>query len=109
MCKSCSYFSAWHIYFNSFGMEDINPNYIGIAAGIFTAASMLPQLVKIVREKKANDISIPMLLILITGLLLWIFYGIVKNDLPLIVTNAFSFLVNSLLVFFSLKYKKKKA
>jgi MtN3 and saliva related transmembrane protein len=89
-------------------MDELNPNYIGIAAGIFTAASMLPQLVKIIREKKADDISIPMLLILLTGLILWIFYGTLKNDLPLIVTNAFSLVVNACIIFFSLKYKKRR-
>lgn len=107
MCKSYSFNQEWHVYFNSLRMDEINPAIIGTAAGVFTAASMLPQLVKIVRDKKAEDISIGMLLILLSGLILWIFYGILKNDLPLIVTNAFSVVVNGLIVFFSIKYKKR--
>jgi MtN3 and saliva related transmembrane protein len=89
-------------------MEELNPNYIGIAAGVFTAASLLPQLVKIIREKKANDISVSMLLILMAGLMLWIFYGILKKDLPLIITNSFSLVLNALIIIFSLKYKKRE-
>lgn len=80
--------------------------YIGVAAGVCTGISMLPQLIKLIREKKAEDISIPMILILLSGLGLWIWYGIVQKDWPVIITNSFSFFVNLLLVFFAFKYKK---
>jgi MtN3 and saliva related transmembrane protein len=98
----------WHINFNSYGMDEINPAFIGIVAGVFSAASLLPQLVKIIREKKAHDISISMFLLLFTGLALWIFYGIMKKDLPLILTNAVSLATNALIIYFSLKYKKRE-
>ena len=81
-------------------------SYVGIAAGILTAVSMLPQLVKIVREKKAEAISYFMLVILLAGIGGWIWYGILKNDYPIIFTNIFSFVVNSTIVIFSVKYKK---
>jgi MtN3 and saliva related transmembrane protein len=84
-----------------------HPEYIGIIAGVFTAASLLPQLIKIVRQKKAEDISILMLIVLFIGLSLWVFYGVLKTDWPLIVTNSFSLLINVLIVIFSLKYKQK--
>jgi MtN3 and saliva related transmembrane protein len=87
-------------------MSSIDPNVIGIAAGVFTSTAMLPQLIKLIKEKKADDISIPMLLILISGLSLWIWYGIMKKDWAIIGTNIFSLLVNALMVFFSFKYKK---
>jgi MtN3 and saliva related transmembrane protein len=83
-------------------------SYIGIVAGICTAVSLLPQLIKIVREKKAEAISGFMLLILLAGLALWIWYGIMKEDYPIIITNAFSFIINSLIIYFTLRYKKKK-
>jgi len=86
---------------------DINPNIIGIAAGVCTSASMLPQLIKIIKEKKAGDISIPMVLILLTGLSLWIWYGFMKEDWAIIVTNIFSLLVNILMLFFGFKYKDR--
>ena len=79
--------------------------YIGIGAGIFTGISMLPQLIKIIRDKKANDISFSMLLILLTGIAGWIWYGILKKDYPIIITNGFSFIVNMLVFCFSLRYK----
>jgi MtN3 and saliva related transmembrane protein len=41
---------------------------IGIIAGIFTAASLLPQLIKIIREKKVEDLSAGMSITLMVGL-----------------------------------------
>ncbi len=81
-------------------------SYIGIVAGVCTAISLLPQLVKIIKKKKADDISYFMLFILIIGLSGWTWYGIEKNDYPIILTNAFSVLVNLLIIFFTIKYKK---
>jgi len=82
-------------------------NFIGIIAGSFTAASLLPQLIKIIKEKKADDISVVMLLILFAGLASWIYYGFLKKDYPIIITNSFSLLVNSLIIIFRIKYKKE--
>lgn len=80
--------------------------YIGIIAGILTSISLFPQLVKIVNEKKAEDISYFMLFMLILGLGCWIWYGILKNEWPIIWTNIFAVLMNILLIVFSVRYKK---
>lgn len=79
---------------------------IGFIAGIFTGISLLPQLIKIVKEKKTEAISIWMLVILMAGLALWTTYGFLKNDLPIIITNAFSMLVNVIILILRLKYGK---
>src|SRR4051812_14460541 len=81
--------------------------WIGITAGVFTATSMLPQVIKVFKEKKAEDISLLMLIVLLTGIALWIVYGSFKKDLPIIATNAFSLLVNLVLIVLRIKYKKK--
>ena len=84
-------------------MNDIS-QYVGIGAGILTSVSMLPQLFKIVKEKRAENISYLMLFILLAGIAGWVWYGILKSDYPIIVTNCFSFLVNVVIIFFSVKY-----
>jgi len=81
--------------------------FIGIAAGVCTSVSLLPQLIKIIREKKADDISFFMLAILITGLGLWVAYGIAKTDYPIIITNSFSVLVNLAVIVCTIIYKRK--
>lgn len=82
--------------------------FIGIGAGILTSASMLPQLIKTFKEKKAEDLSLVMILILLSGIGGWIWYGILRNDLPIIFTNSFSLILNVILLFFRFKYDSNK-
>jgi MtN3 and saliva related transmembrane protein len=80
----------------------------GVTASVFTAVSLIPQLVKLLREKKAENISLGMMIVLFVGLGLWAYYGFLKKDLIIIISNSFSFVINLLLGIFSLKYKKRK-
>ncbi|MBA4167494.1 MAG: SemiSWEET transporter [Chitinophagaceae bacterium] len=84
----------------------MNEEILGIAAGVCTSVSMLPQLFKIIKEKKAENISYFMMGILMVGLIGWVWYGSMKKDLPIILTNCFSILVNTLLIVFAIKYKE---
>ena len=77
----------------------------GIAAGVITCFSMVPQLVKVIREKKADDVSPWMLIILIFGLAMWVTYGIMKKDWPIIITNAFSCVLNITVLILRYVYK----
>ncbi len=89
----------------------MSQNYIqiiGIGAGILTSISMLPQLIKTFKEKKAENISLVMILILLCGIGSWVWYGFLKSDMPIIFTNCFSFLLNSILLFLRFKYADKK-
>jgi len=81
---------------------------VGIVAGILTAFSMLPQLLKILKEKKAENVSVWMPIVLILGLVLWTVYGVLKKDWPIIATNSFSISLNAVLMFFRYKYREDK-
>lgn len=81
---------------------------IGIAAGVLTAVSMLPQVIKTIKEKKAEHVSPLMLIILISGVALWVVYGIMKKDLPIIFTNSFSVLINVTMLLLRWKYRDSK-
>jgi len=85
----------------------IDENILGIAAGTLTSVSMLPQLIKVIREKNVDDLSWIMILVLILGLSLWVWYGFLKNELPIIFSNAFAVLVNLTLLICYFLYKKK--
>lgn len=80
---------------------------IGILASILTAISMFPQLIKLLKEKKADDISVTMLITLIIGLSLWIYYGIVKKDWIITISNSVSASVNLLVLILSIVFKRK--
>ncbi|HXR83319.1 MAG TPA: SemiSWEET transporter [Hanamia sp.] len=78
---------------------------IGIVASLFTGVSLLPQLIKLLKEKKASDISMWMLATLFTGLALWIWYGFRINDWVIVFANAVSLLLNILIVVINFHYK----
>jgi MtN3 and saliva related transmembrane protein len=80
----------------------------GIVAAVITGGSMIPQLVKTIKCKQAEGVSIFMIAVLMAGLALWTVYGIQKHDIPIMATNSFSFVVNAFLIFFGIKYKKVK-
>ena len=82
---------------------------MGLIAGVFTSVSQLPQLIKTIKEKEAKNLSLGMMIMLIVGVSLWIYYGFLRNDFPIIATNIFSDLVNVTLLFVSIRYKKKEA
>ena len=85
----------------------MDENILGIIAGILTSVSMIPQLIKVIREKDVKDISLLMLLVLISGLSLWVWYGFKKDELPIILSNAFAVLVNLSLLTCYMIYRKK--
>ncbi|GEN69070.1 SemiSWEET transporter [Chryseobacterium rhizosphaerae] len=85
----------------------MNENILGIIAGILTSVSMIPQLIKVIKEKNVEDISLLMLLVLISGLSLWVWYGFIKDELPIIISNSFAVLVNISLLICYIIYNKK--
>lgn len=79
---------------------------IGLFAGICTASSLLPQLIKTIKEKKAEEISKLMLFVLLTGVAGWVVYGFLRDDMPIIITNSFSLLLNIILIVLRFKYSR---
>lgn len=79
---------------------------IGIGASGCTAIAAVPQLVKLIKEKQADDISLIMLFILITGLGLWVTYGVLKHDWILIVSNFISLFLNSSVFILAISLKR---
>lgn len=80
---------------------------IGILAGILTSSSMIPQVVKTIKEKKAQEVSLTMLVVLMLGVATWVVYGIIRDDMPIIVTNSFSLLINITMIILRLKYNRR--
>jgi MtN3 and saliva related transmembrane protein len=81
---------------------------IGIAASIFTGVSLLPQLIKLLNEKRSSDISMWMLASLFAGLALWIWYGIRQNDWVIISANSLSLFLNACIVLLNFYYRAKE-
>lgn len=80
---------------------------IGFIAGILTTVAVLPQLIKSWKTKKVMDISPFMFAFLLGGVGMWVVYGILKMDYPIIITNGISFLLNLSMLLIMLRYKSK--
>ena len=62
--------------------------YLGFVAGALTVSSFLPQVVRTWRTKRTADLSLGMVALLVTSASLWILYGVVRRDWPVIATNT---------------------
>ncbi|GGH63223.1 MtN3 and saliva related transmembrane protein [Filimonas zeae] len=80
---------------------------VGLVAGICTSASLLPQLIKTFKTKKAGDVSVFMFIVMLAGNALWTFYGVTKSDLPIIATNIFALALNIVMLVLKFRFKNK--
>ena len=85
----------------------MDENILGLVAGGITSVAMLPQLIKVLKNKEVEDLSLLMISFLILGLSLWVWYGFIKDEWPIILSNAFAVLVNICLLIFYFTYRKK--
>jgi len=78
---------------------------IGLLAGSLTTAGFVPQIIKGYRTKKMGDVSLIMPVVLAAGMLLWLFYGIGLNDLPIVLWNAVALALNLTIVGLKLRFR----
>jgi MtN3 and saliva related transmembrane protein len=78
---------------------------IGFVAALFTTSGFVPQVFKIFRTKSTRDISLTMYLVLAIGTLLWLIYGVMLKELPLIVANSISLSLITSILLLKIRYK----
>jgi len=77
---------------------------IGFVAGTCTTVSFLPQVIKIVKTRGTEDISLGMYIVFCTGVFLWGLYGALHGDLPMIITNIATFLIAVTILVLKIKH-----
>ena len=86
-------------------------NYIdlfGFSAALLTAIAFIPQLYKTWQTKSAEDVSLIMLILFITGLICWIIYGSKIHSTPILVANVVTFIFNFSILILKITYKESK-
>jgi MtN3 and saliva related transmembrane protein len=78
---------------------------IGFAAAFLTTVGLLPQAIKAYKSKHTKDISLMMYVIMVAGISLWLVYGILNNDGPLIAANSVSLVFALFTLILKLKFK----
>ena len=86
-------------------------NYIdlfGFSAALLTTIAFIPQLYKTWKTKSAEDVSLIMLILFITGLTCWIIYGLKIHSIPILVANIITFIFNFSILILKITYRKSK-
>lgn len=79
---------------------------LGLAAGALTTIAFVPQVIRTWKTKSAHDLSLGMYSILCTGILLWLIYELIIEDIPIIVANAVTLSLALAILSFKLTFKK---
>tara|TARA_B100001063_G_C16332176_1_gene342671 strand:+ start:234 stop:494 length:261 start_codon:yes stop_codon:yes gene_type:complete len=80
-------------------------SYIGFFAAFCTTIAFLPQAIKVYKSKSTKDISLYMFLIFTIGVLSWLIYGLIINDLPVILANAVTLILSFFILIYKIRYK----
>ncbi|MCD4833962.1 MAG: SemiSWEET transporter [Bacteroidales bacterium] len=78
---------------------------LGLVAATCTTIAFLPQAIKAIRTRHTKDLSLGMYALLTTGIVLWLIYGVFKNDLPIILANGVTLVFAVTILFLKIKYK----
>ena len=84
----------------------MNVEIFGYLAAILTTAAFLPQLIKTLRTKKADDVSLTTLVMFIIGVLNWIIYGYKISSTPIMMANFITLILNLLILFSKIYFSK---
>lgn len=79
--------------------------YIGYFGSLLTSITFLPQVYKSWQSKSIGDLSIWMILIVISSTLVWLIYGMAINSGPVILANLIVLVLSLVLFYFKFKFK----
>ena len=78
---------------------------LGLAAGTLTTLAFVPQVIKVWRTRAARDISLSTFAALAVGIVLWLAYGVLIGDLPLVAANGVTLGLVAAVLWGKLKFK----
>lgn len=83
-----------------------NADIVGYIGSFLTSVTFIPQVIKSWQSKSVGDLSIVMMLIVISSTLVWLIYGFAIQSGPVISANSIVLLLSLVLVYFKLTFKK---
>ena len=84
----------------------MNVDLFGYFAAILTTAAFLPQLIKTLKTKKADDVSLTTLVMFIIGVLSWIIYGYKISSTPILIANFITLILNLFILISKIYFSK---
>ncbi len=80
---------------------------LGLLAATLTTVAFLPQIIKNWKTRSAGDLSFGTFGLFTAGLVVWLAYGIIIGNLPIIVSNVVTLALNAINLVQMVKYQKR--
>jgi MtN3 and saliva related transmembrane protein len=80
---------------------------LGLTAGSISGITFLPQVIKTWKTKSAGDISLLTFSFATLSVIMWLVYGIIKEDVAIIYTNSLVLICSLIMLYFKFKFKNK--
>ena len=80
--------------------------FIGHVGAFLTSVTFVPQVYKVWKSRSANDLSLAMMLIVVTSTITWLIYAIALVLWPVILANGIVLSLSLILIYFKLTFKK---
>lgn len=79
---------------------------VGLIAGACTTIAFLPQVIKTWKSRSAKDLSLSMFSIFTIGVGLWLVYGILDQNIPVMAANLITLMLATTLLVFKFRFKQ---
>lgn len=78
---------------------------VGYVAAVLTTSAFLPQALKTLRTRDVSGISLSMYCLFVSGVLLWLAYGLLRQAWPIIIANAITSVLAGSVLILKLKHR----
>ena len=85
-------------------MASLLVDVVGVGAGLCSMGSFIPQIAKIIREKRVQGVSLRMYVVTVAGFMLWIAYGALLGSWPVWLSNAVNLALAATILGLKLRY-----
>ena len=88
-------------------MSDFQIEIIGLIAATFTTVAFIPQVLKIWKKRDASGVSVSMYVIMLIGICIWLFFGILIGSIAVVTANIISGILQLFIIIFAFTHRKK--
>lgn len=83
-------------------------DWIGIVAGTLTTIAFVPQVLRVWRTRTARDLSLATFAIFMTGVALWLVYGVMIASVPIVLANAVTLVLAGSIVLMKIAFDRRR-
>ena len=87
-------------------MSDFQIEIIGLIAATFTTVAFIPQVLKIWKNRDAAGVSVSMYVIMLIGICIWLFFGILIGSIAVVTANIISGILQLFIIIFAFTHRK---